>query len=193
MVAQLENMEQGICVRELLSMLCYFRFQDDRIFRMVEYLLSEQMPDYGWNCERYKGATHSSFHTTISVLEGLWEYEQAFPDSVLRTAVQKAQSDGIEFLLQHHLYKSDTTWQPVDSKMMRLSFPPRWHFDILRCLDYFQERKVSKDIRMNDAIDLLMGKQTPAGFWKLEMKHPAKVFFDMEHVGKESRWKRSAP
>jgi hypothetical protein len=72
--------------------------------------------------------------------------------------------------------------------MMHLSFPPRWHFDILRCLDYFQERGISKDSRMNEAIDLLVAKQTPAGFWKLEMKYPAKVFFDMENVGKESRW-----
>jgi hypothetical protein len=120
--------------------------------------------------------------------EGLGEYEQAFPDSVLRTAVQEAQTDGIEFLLQHHLYKSDTTWQPVDSKMIRLSFPPRWHFDILRCLDYFQERRVSKDPRLNDAIELLMTKQAPEGFWKLEVKHPGKVFFDMEKVGTESRW-----
>ncbi len=182
--------KQGECcvTGMLLSMLCHFRFYDDRIPRMVEYLLAQQMPDYGWNCERYKGATHSSFHTTISVLEGLWEYEQAFPDSVFHTAVQEAQSHGIEFLLQHHLYKSDTTWQPVDLKMIRLSFPPHWHFDILRCLDYFQERGISKDPRMSDAINLLMTKQTPAGFWKLEMKYPAKVFFDMENVGKESRW-----
>jgi len=172
----------------LLSMLCHFRIEDERIQRMVEYILSEQLPDQGWNCEWYKGAKHSSFHTTISVLEGLWEYEKAFPDSEFKAAVQAKQAEGTEFLLRHHLYKSDTTWKPVDPKMMKLSFPPRWHFDILRCFDHFQERNVENDSRMDAALDLLMSKQTPEGFWKLEIKYPAKVFFAMEKVGKESRW-----
>jgi len=172
----------------LLSMLCHFHIEDHRVHQMVEYLLSEQMPDQGWNCERYKGASHSSFHTTISVLEGLWAYEKAYPKSEFKLAVQTKQDEGIEFLLQHHLYRSDTTWKPVDPKMMKLSFPPRWHFDILRGFDYFQARNIKKDDRMSDAMDLLMNKQTPEGFWKLELKYPAKVFFDMEKVGKKSYW-----
>ena len=172
----------------LLSMLCHFQIEDDRIHRMVEYLLSEQMPDNGWNCERYKGAKHSSFHTTISVLEGLWEYEKEFPNSDFIRSLQEKQEEGIEFLLQHHLYKSNTTWKTVDPRMIRLSFPPRWHFDIMRCLDYFQERNINKDKRMIDALELLINKQTPKGFWKREIKYPAKVFFEMEKVGRESRW-----
>jgi hypothetical protein len=182
--------KQGECcvTGMLLSMLCHFQFEDDRKHRMVEYLISEQMPDKGWNCERYKGAKHSSFHTTISVLEGLWEYEKEFPNSDLTQFIQIKQNEGIEFLLKHHLYKSNTTWKAVDLKMIRLSFPPRWHFDIMRCLDYFQERKIKKDQRMIDALNLLLKKQTTDGFWKLEIEYPAKNFFKMEKVGKKSRW-----
>ncbi len=182
--------KQGECcvTGMLLSMLCYFQIEDDRLPRMVEYLLSEQMSDNGWNCERYRGAKHSSFHTTISVLEGLWEYEKTNPNLGVRQVIQEKQSEGIEFLLAHHLYKSNTTWKPVDPKMTKLAFPPRWHFDLIRCLDYFQEKKQQKDERMCDAMELLRNKQTSDGFWKLEMKFPAKIFFDMEKVGKESRW-----
>ena len=182
--------KQGECcvTGMLLSMLCHFQIKDDRIHRMVDYLISEQMPDNGWNCERFRGAKHSSFHTTISVLEGLREYEKEYPKSQLFKSVQKKQEEGTEFLLKHHLYKSNTTWKRVDPKMIRLSFPPRWHFDIIRCLDYFQERNLKKDRRMTEAIDLLIEKQTPEGFWKLEIKYPAKVFFEMEKVGSESRW-----
>lgn len=182
--------KQGECcvTGMLLSMLCHFQIGDDRLPRIVEYLLSEQMEDNGWNCERYRGATHSSFHTTISVLEGLWEYEKTNPNGDVLQAVQAKQNEGIEFLLQHHLYKSNTTWKPVDLKMTKLSFPPRWHFDIIRCLDYFQEKKINKDERMLDGIKLLGTKQTPDGYWKLEIKYPAKIFFDMEKVGKASRW-----
>ena len=182
--------KQGECcvTGMLLSMLCHFQIKDERIHRMGEYLIAEQMPDDGWNCERYRGAKHSSFHTTISVLEGLWAYEKRFPNIDFSKSLEEKQKQGIEFLLEHHLYKSNTTWKTVDPKMTRLSFPPRWHFDIMRCLDYFQERNIKKDERMADAMTLLLEKQTSEGFWKLDNKYPAKIFFEMEKVGGESRW-----
>ncbi len=172
----------------LLSMLCHFNIDDERINRMLEFLFLAQMPDKGWNCEKYKGAKHSSFHTTISVLEGLREYEKRFPKSDLMDDIRQKKQDGIEFLLQHRLYQSSTTGKVFDPIMIKLSFPPRWHFDIIRCLDYFQENNIDQDERMNDAMDLLINKQTKDGFWKLEHKFPAKIFFDMEKVGKESKW-----
>lgn len=172
----------------LLSILCHFNFEDVRINRLLEYVLNEQMPDKGWNCERYRGAKHSSFHTTISVLEGLWEFEKKYPNHDLIPFIQEKQKEGIEFLLNHHLYKSNTTWDTIDPKMIKLSFPPRWHFDIMRCLDFFQEKRAPQDDRMNDAIELLLKKKTTDGHWKLEHKYTAKIFFEMEKLGQKSRW-----
>jgi squalene cyclase len=64
----------------ILSLLSYFRHPDPRIHSIAEFLLRQQMPDGGWNCDRIKGATHASFHTTISTLEGFAEYQRAFPE-----------------------------------------------------------------------------------------------------------------
>ena len=52
-----------------------FQHEDERLETLADYLLREQMSDGGWNCQRDYGATHSSVHTTISVLEGLRLYE----------------------------------------------------------------------------------------------------------------------
>jgi hypothetical protein len=41
--------------------------------RIIDRLLSEQLPDGGWNCEAANGSTRSSFNTTICVLEALLE------------------------------------------------------------------------------------------------------------------------
>ncbi len=182
--------KQGECCVSgmLLSMLCHFGIEDERIHRMAAYLLAQQMDDRGWNCEVYRGARHGSFHTTISVLEGFREYEKAFPGSPIHRDIREKQREGIEFLLQHHLFQSSTTGETFDPKMTRLSFPPRWRYDIMRCLDYLQERDTPKDVRMADAVQLLKDKQTPEGFWKLELKYPGKVHFDLERVGKPSRW-----
>ena len=139
---------------------------DDRVHRIVEHLLGQQMADGGWNCERPKGATHGSFHTTISVLEGLHEYALAHPAraAALSDAVARAH----EFLLIHRLYRSHRTGEVADEAMARITFPPRWHYDFLRGLDYFRWVGAPRDERMADAIALLRSKQTPR--WPLEVE-----------------------
>ena len=141
----------------LLTLLSYFRSPDERVHAVAEFLLKEQMADGGWNCQRVRGATHASFHTTISVLEGMYEYGQAYPEqaATLEKAVRKAH----EFLLIHHLYKSHRTGKIVDPAMTRIHFPPRWHYDFLRALDYFQSIRADQDGRMKDAMELLKAKQ----------------------------------
>ena len=59
----------------VLSILSCFEHADERLDTLADYLLGEQMSDGGWSCRRDYGATHSSVHTTISVLEGLRLYE----------------------------------------------------------------------------------------------------------------------
>ena len=170
----------------MLSLLSYFRSPDDRLHNVADYLLGEQMSDGGWNCRRIKGATHASFNTTISVLEGLREYARCIepvPDSV--TA---AIGRGLEFLLNHRLYKSHRTGRIVDSEMTRLHFPPCWHYDILRGLDFFWSVKAARDERMTDAIMLLESRQMPGGRWQLNKPWGGRVFFELEAVGRPSRW-----
>ena len=170
----------------VLSMLCYFKFHDSRNIKLAEHLLEHQMKDGGWNCQKYKGATHSSVHTTISVLEGLREFEKN--ETQLTSDVQAAQQKGREFLLEHQLYRSSRTGRIINPVFTRFSFPSRWHYDILRALDYFQECNASKDNRMTDAIEIVMKKQKKNGRWLLQNRHPGKVFFEMEKTGKPSRW-----
>jgi hypothetical protein len=92
-----------------------------------------------------------------------------------------------EFLLIHRLYKSDKTGRTIDPKWTRLSFPPRWRYDVLRVLDYFRDCDAEKDERMLDAVEILLSKEKN-GRWPLQSKHPGRVFFDMEKPGETSRW-----
>ncbi len=170
----------------ILSILTYFKYLDERLNTMAIYLLEQQMSDGGWNCESYEGARHSSFHTTISVLEGLREYEKL--NTPLKIQIRDSQKLGREFLLEHKLFRSHRTGEIVDKRMTRFSFPPRWRYDIMRALDYFQECGADTDERIEDAIDIIKKKQTNDGKWKLQNRHPGKTYFEMEEVGKASRW-----
>ncbi|MBN2348051.1 MAG: hypothetical protein JXJ22_04390 [Bacteroidales bacterium] len=169
-----------------LSIVSHFNYTDSRISKLAEHLFEQQMPDGGWNCEYFSGARHSSFHTTISVLEGLWEYQRTYGKDLQQ--IEKCRKEAIEFLLQHHLYKSHKTGKTVNEGMLRFSFPPRWRYDIMRALDFMQEINFEKDPRFADAIEVLIKKQTGEGLWKLQNKHAGRIYFDMEIPGQPSRW-----
>lgn len=170
----------------ILALLSYFRYPDERAHLIALHLMSQQMPDGGWNCDSYKGATHSSFHTTISVLEGLLEYEGLFPEK--KKVIARSRNRAHEFLLKHRLYKSHRTGEVFDAKMTAMPFPPRWRYDFLRALDYFRACDAPKDERMNDAIELLQKKQKKDGLWLLNSGMSGRKYFDLELAGQPSRW-----
>ncbi len=170
----------------VLAMLSWFRLGDPRQEHLVDYLLETQMPDGGWNCEQYLGAKHSSFHTTINVLEGLREYAVAGGSRASET--ETAEGLGREFLLEHNLFRSHRTGAVVDDRMLRLSFPPRWRYDILRSLDHFAAAGAPTDPRLDDAIEIVTRKRRSNGRWPLQQRHAGRTWFEMEEVGQPSRW-----
>jgi len=169
----------------VLSVLAYFRYPDARVHRVAEHLLNQQMGDEGWNCRSHLGDTHSSFHTTISALEGLHEYSLAYPENA--GPIQEAQSRGREFLLIHKLYRSHTTGEVVDDRMTRFPFPPRWYYDFLRALDHFQAANAARDERLSDAIDLLIKRRRKDGRWPQYGGPSGLRHFEMEKAGKPGR------
>ena len=170
----------------VLSILAYFEYDDDRLDTIVAHLLQQQLPDGGWNCQRPYGATHASVHTTISVLEGLRLYELHRRRNL--GAVRAAQARGREFLLVHRLFRSQRTGAIIKPIFVRFSFPPRWHYDILRALDYFQAVKARRDHRLAEAIAIVRNKQRADGRWPLENRYQGKAYFQLERLGAPSRW-----
>jgi len=149
-------------------------------------LLANQMPDGGWNCEWDRGATHSSFHTTTNVLEGLREYATSGGEQVAEAGA--AEEDGRAFLLEHRLFRSHRDGSIADDKMLRLSFPPRWHHDVLRSLDDFRSAAAARDDRLGDAVDVLIKKRRRNGTWPLQQRYSGRTWFEMEQPGRPSRW-----
>ena len=153
---------------------------------IVARLIGEQLEDGGWNCEAERGSVRSSFASTINVLEGLLVYERAtggFPESIA------ARRGGEEYLLQRKLFRRKSTGEVVNPAWLQFSFPTRWHYDVLRALEYFRSTGDVPDSRMDEAMDLLRSKRQPDGTWLLENTHPGKVHFALEDGdGRPSRW-----
>ena len=153
---------------------------------VVARLIGEQLADGGWNCEAENGSVRSSFHTTIRVLEGLLAHERATGGSAQAIDARRR---GEAYLLERKLFRRKSTGAVVDPAWLQFSFPTRWHYDVLRALEYFRAAGDAPDPRMDEAIALLRGKQQADGAWLLENTHPGAVHFALEDGdGQPSRW-----
>jgi hypothetical protein len=132
---------------------------DSRVATLAESLVETQWPDGGWNCDRHRNCTHSSFNETWGPLLGLAAY--GAEDAVAR---------GAELLLQHRVVYSHRTGEPAHPAFMRLRVPAYWHYDVLAGLRTLAAAGAISDPRTADALDLLESKRRPDGTWRTEGK-----------------------
>jgi hypothetical protein len=90
--------------------------------------------------------------------------------------------------LLHQLFLSDRTGQIINKDFLKLTYPCRWKYDILRAMDFFQYAGIEWDNRMKAAIDILKTKRNNEGTWNMQVAHPGQVHVNMEKAGKPSRW-----
>ncbi|HEU4666518.1 MAG TPA: hypothetical protein VFS79_02560 [Arthrobacter sp.] len=169
------------CVAGMLVLLAScFKYGEPRLDTAVSWLVREQLPDGGWNCQAgRKGSRHGSFHTTITVLEALLAYRRAGGS----VDVRDASSGGEAFFLAHHLYRSHRTGEIVNESFARFPFPPQWHFDVLRGLEYFRASGAACDPSLQDAVDGIRGARNQDGLWKRPPPYPGNQWFTLEPPG----------
>jgi hypothetical protein len=156
---------------------------------LVDRLVAERVEDGGWNCEAERGSVRSSFDSTISVLEGLLEHERATGGTAESKAARRT---GEEYLLERHLFRRLSTGEPID-KYLHFLHPNRWHYDVLRGLDYFRSASAltgaAPDPRLGDAIEFVRSRRSHDGTWPLDRNPPGRAWFDIDDgAGNHSRW-----
>jgi hypothetical protein len=166
----------------VLALGAYFGHPTDSLARR---LVDEQLGDGGWNCEAPR-SRRSSFHTTICVLEGLLEYERAAGTA---PEVAAARRRGDEYLLERSLSRRRSTGEVANPEFLELAFPPLYHYDVLRALDYFRNSGDRPDARMSEAVRFVESKRRADGRWLLDQAYDKALASQVaESVGEPSRW-----
>ena len=155
-----------VCITGMALALGSYFLADSGGLPQPEYLLEVQRADGGWNC--HVDSDRSSFHTTISVLEGLVEYERAVGGD---KTLAEARSRAHDYFLERRLMFSLRTGEVISKRWLLMSFPPRWHYDLLRALDYLREAGTSPDPRADEAVDVIRSKQRVR--WHMAAPEPA--------------------
>jgi len=183
------SIHTDVCVNGMfLNYAAYFKTAEEKLSSVIDSILNQIMPDGGFNCRTTRsGATHSSLHTTISVLEGFLTYQKAGYTYRIEE-IENARESAECFMLLHQLFLSDNTGEIINKDFLKLTYPSRWRYDILRALDYFQQANITWDKRMEKAIGVIQIKRKSNGTWSMQAAHPGQVHFVMEKAGKASRW-----
>jgi hypothetical protein len=125
---------------------------DVRVERLARDLVQWQWPDGGWNCDPQATGRRSSFHESLIPMHGLYEYGE-----------HKAASRTAELLLDHRLFRSKTTGEPIHDSFTKLRHPPDWHYNILYALTVLTRMGLSGDPRAGDALEILRRRRLKRG------------------------------
>jgi hypothetical protein len=101
--------------------------------------------------------------------------------------VGPAMAAGREFFLDHQLYRSHRTGTVANRAFTRFPFPPQWHFDILRGLEYFRAAGAVRDQRLGSAVEQVRRARRADGSWPWYRPYPGRQWFALE-TRVPSRW-----
>jgi len=198
-VEESKRWDEPCLTGNMIRTLIKFDYSNDpRVQRAIDWLPKDQLEDGGWNCDHpEKKVKHSSFMSTI---EPLWAYSE-IPRQKWTRKMKSSIGEGAEFLLMHHVYKSDNHhWQETYPFFTKLHFPMYYFYDILHALRVLTKLGYGDDERIRSAVHLLLSKRRPDGVWNLEgdwyregdFFYPSgkgrKAPIAVEEIGKPSKW-----
>jgi hypothetical protein len=134
---------------------------DERAELLARSLVEWQWPDGGWNCDLKASGRRSSFHESFVPAWGLHEYAQATGAEWANEAAQRT----AELFLEHRVFRSLRTGEPINRQWLDFHYPPYWHYDVLQALVVLGRLGRLDDPRASDALDLVEERRRPDGLW----------------------------
>jgi hypothetical protein len=120
----------------------------------------------------------------VKSLKALAEIPSDMRTGEIKTVIK----NGVEYLLAHRIFKKSHDLKKVSKPgWLKLGFPLMYQDDILEILGILTKLDY-KDVRMNEALEILASKQDDSGKWKLESTFNGKFQVDIEQKGKPSKW-----
>jgi len=127
--------------------------------QLVAALLDWQWPDGGWNCDQRPDVTRSSFHESVTPALGLVHYARVTGDAEACRAAERT----AELLLQHRLFRSTSTGEPIHPSWTVLHYPAYWHYDVLQGLRLVAAVGRLGDPRAADALEVVERSRRRSG------------------------------
>lgn len=143
-------------------------------------------PPRGWPYDKWEmcWGRHSCHMGVVKALKALAE----IPPKLRSSEVKRTLALGVEYLLQHHVYKrSHDLARTSKPGWLHFGFPLMYRTDVLEILDLLTGLGC-RDPRMQAAIDVVASKQRPDGRYCLDNPPNGRHLVTIEAKGKPSKW-----
>jgi len=175
------------------SLLRFGYLSDPRVEQGINWITTyqrfddgEDAPPKGWPYIKREPCwgKHTCLMGVVKSLRALGE----IPEERRTPEISRTIEKGAEYLLRHHLFKrSHDLSKPAKPKWVKFGFPTLWNSDALEVLTLLA-RLGYRDARMEEAVDLVLSKQSDQGRWLLENTFNGRVQVNIELKGKPSKW-----
>jgi hypothetical protein len=175
---------------------CLIRFgylEDLRVQNAIDWIIKYQRFDdgieeapKGWPYDKFEKCwgRHTCHMGVVKTLKALAE----IPPTKRSKSVQYIIEKGVEYLLNHHIFKRSHNLRCISRpEWLRFGFPWMGNTDVLEVLVILTKLGY-KDRRMQDAMDLVISKQDNRGRWILESTFNGRFQVNIEKRGKPSKW-----
>lgn len=177
----------------IFSLIRFGYLGDKRVQRGIDWINKYQRfddgvaePPRGWPYDRYEicWGRHTCHMGVVKALKALAE----IPAAQRSPATRQTLDDGIEFMLEHHIYKRSHDLAKVSKPgWRRFGFPLMYQTDVLEILGILTGLGC-KDTRMQEAVDLVLSKQDDSGRWTLADSFNGRFQVDIEKKGEPGKW-----
>jgi hypothetical protein len=145
----------------------------------------------GWPCSTYSGnpakvRPANCYMGTIKALSAF----SAIPEGKRSKRIGEIMQHEIETCLENHVcfYRIDKKGRPALKRgWLKFAFPRYWRSDALEAVDVLTGLGV-RDVRLNEAIDIVKSKETAEGRWNLDLSETKRAWISIEEEGRPSKW-----
>ncbi len=159
---------------------------DERTERALDYLLRTQLDDGGWLCYERVKKTHACFWATAKVLRAF----EALPQEKQTGRVLDAQQRAVDLFLDNGLYRHHSEFGTVSTRWFEFARPLFASTDLLEVLELIAPNVSPDDQRMQEGLEIVLGKRDESGRWPTERQIPVRRDFpiEFEKPGQPSKW-----
>lgn len=95
---------------------------------------------------------------------------------------------GVDYMLQHKMYRRLSTDQPISPHITESMFPQSYVLSLTDLVCIIQKSQSADDPRASELLQLLHDKQTKTGGWKIDYIYKYNGYLPFDNRRKDSEW-----
>ncbi|MBN1583822.1 MAG: hypothetical protein JXA89_24155 [Anaerolineae bacterium] len=161
----------------------------------IDWIRDYQSVERGMDCPwtgkdlftKYGGCMKRTpcFYGVVKSMIALTEYKSRFgSDNQLDDKLAR----GLEYILQHHVYKRLSTGEPIEPSIVQNFYPYPYKTNLIEALSLLKANGLLGDPCCGEAIAILKDSQRPDGFWQADTAFMKAAWVDFDEPKTPGPW-----